>query len=81
MCLGLAGQVVGLRDEPDLADVDVAGMVRPINIALLEAPVEPGQWILIHSGFALELMTREQADDAMAMLGGPGALDIMDDDG
>ena len=76
MCLGLAGQVVSLTSEPDLADVEVAGVVRPINVALLDGPVEAGQWILIHSGFALERMSAEEAHDAMAVLGGPGAEDL-----
>jgi hydrogenase expression/formation protein HypC len=79
MCLGLAGRVVSSTAEPDVADVDVAGAVRPINISLLDGPVEIGQWILIHSGFALERMTAEEAHDAMAILGGDGAEDLVDD--
>ena len=79
MCLGLAGRVVSLTEVPDVADVDVAGAVRPINIALLDGPVEIGQWILIHSGFALERMTAEEAHDAMAVLGGDGAEDLVGD--
>lgn len=76
MCLGLAGRVVSLTTEPDLAEVDVAGVVRPINIGLLDGPLEVGQWILIHSGFALERMSAAEAHDAMAVLGGPGAEDL-----
>lgn len=80
MCLGLAGRVVGRSAEPDLFDVEVAGMVRPINVALLDGELEPGEWILIHSGFALERMTPEAAHDAMAVLGGPGAEALIGDD-
>lgn len=56
MCLGLVGQVVALReDHPDLADVEVAGMTRPINVGLLDqGTLQPGDWILIQSGFAME---------------------------
>jgi len=42
MCLGLAGEVVGPTDEADLMDVEVAGVVRPINVALLDGPLQPG---------------------------------------
>lgn len=80
MCLGLAGRVISLTAEADLVDVDIAGLVRPINVALLDGVLEPGEWILIHSGFALERMTAEEAHDAMAVLGGPGAQDLVDDD-
>lgn len=79
MCLGLAGQVVGPTDEPDLMDVEVAGVVRPINIALLDGALSVGDWILIHSGFALERMTAEEAHDAMAVLGGPGVEEMVGD--
>ncbi|MEP6648970.1 MAG: HypC/HybG/HupF family hydrogenase formation chaperone [Lapillicoccus sp.] len=79
MCLGLAGQVVGPTDEPDLMDVEVAGVVRPINIALLDGALSAGDWILIHSGFALERMTAEEAHDAMAVLGGPGVEEMVGD--
>ena len=70
MCLGMAGQVVGPRTKRT-SDVEVAGVVRPINVSLLDGPFEPGEYVLIHSGFALERMTPE-APDAMAVLGGPG---------
>jgi hydrogenase assembly chaperone HypC/HupF len=79
MCLGLAGQVVGPTDEPDLMDVEVAGVVRPINVALLDVAPQPGEWILIHCGFALERMTAEEAHDAMAVLGGPGVDEMVGD--
>ena len=73
MCLGLPGRVVSVRDASDLVDVDVAGVVRPVNVALLDGPWRPGDWVLIHSGFALERMTPEEAADAVAVLGGaPG---------
>ncbi len=40
-------------------------MVRQINVALLEEPLAVGDYILIHSGFALERMTAEQAEPAL----------------
>jgi hydrogenase expression/formation protein HypC len=78
MCLGLAGQVVSVAARADLVDVDVAGVVRPVNVSLLDGPVEVGQWILIHSGFALDRMSAQEARDAMAVLGGPGAGDLVE---
>lgn len=80
MCLGLAARVVALTAEPDLVEADIAGAVRPINVALLDGPVEVGEWVLVHSGFALERMSAQQAHDAMAVLGGPGAEELVGDD-
>ncbi|MGI9093113.1 MAG: HypC/HybG/HupF family hydrogenase formation chaperone [Mycobacteriales bacterium] len=65
MCLGIPGTVVDVEAGCDTARVDVAGLVRDINIALLEPRVEPGEHILIHSGFALERMTADEARDAL----------------
>lgn len=67
MCLGIPGRVVRFDPDTGMADVDVAGVVRAINLALLDGPWAPGDYILIHSGFALERMTAEQAREAMSV--------------
>ena len=44
-----------------LALVDVLGAERPINLGMLEdAAVAPGEWVLIHMGFALERIDEDQ---------------------
>jgi len=70
VCLGIPGQVVELRtDRPDLAEVDVSGVRRPINIGLLiDDPPVPGDWILIHVGFALSKIDEAEAKAAMDFL-------------
>jgi hydrogenase expression/formation protein HypC len=67
MCLGIPGKIVAIEPGNDLAQVDVAGVVREINLALLDGPFFPGEYILIHSGFALERMSPEQAREALAV--------------
>ena len=70
MCLGIVGQVASLDGEhPDLAQVDVAGVVRQINVALLDREtLRPGDWILIHAGFAMEAIDEETARTQLAAL-------------
>lgn len=66
MCLGIPAQVVALgAGHPDIATVDMAGVQRSVNVALLDEPPRPGDWILVHMGFALETMTAEEAADAL----------------
>lgn len=65
MCLGIPGRLVELVPGSDLAVVDVAGVNREINMGLLDGPFEIGEYILIHSGFALERMTADEADAAL----------------
>jgi hydrogenase assembly chaperone HypC/HupF len=70
MCLGIPGRVVemvaGFGDQ--LALVEVEGAARRVNIGLLDEPPQPGQWVLIHMGFAVELTDEAGAGEAMAGL-------------
>jgi hydrogenase expression/formation protein HypC len=71
MCLGIPGRVVEVLEGNAgmLALVDVLGAERPINLGMLEdMAVEPGQWVLIHMGFALERIDEAEADEAMSGL-------------
>jgi hydrogenase expression/formation protein HypC len=70
MCLGIPGRVVASSADSDLAQVDVVGVIRDINVGLLEEPLAPGDFILIHSGFALERMTPEEASNALSLFEG-----------
>jgi hydrogenase expression/formation protein HypC len=70
MCLGIPGQLVEFVDTNDqLARVDVSGVTRIINIGLLEdEPLAPGDWVLIHVGFAMSRIDEEEARLALASL-------------
>jgi hydrogenase expression/formation protein HypC len=70
MCLGIVGQVVQLESgHPDLAQVDVAGLTRSINVGIIaDQGISPGDWILIHSGFAMEKIDEATARSQMAAL-------------
>ena len=70
MSLGIPAQLVD-RDtgHPDLAAVDMGGVTRVINMGLLDEPLGPGDWVLVHMGFALSAMTADEARDALDALG------------
>ncbi len=74
MCLGIPGEIVEiLPDQPDLAKVDVSGVRRNINIGLItDEDPRPGDWILIHVGFALSKIDEAEAKAAMDFLEGIG---------
>ena len=65
MCLAIPGQIVEMVDEANrLAKVDVAGVRRNVNIGLLDSDGEgvvPGDWVLIHVGFAISQVDEEEA--------------------
>jgi len=65
MCLGIPGRVVALRDNPHLATVDVLGDQTTVNIGMLEEPVAPGDYVLIHVGFAMNKINAADARQAL----------------
>jgi hydrogenase expression/formation protein HypC len=68
MCLAIPGQVVELVDPgKQIAKVDVVGVRRNVNVGLLEE-VEPGDWVLIHVGFALSQVDEEEALATLRLL-------------
>jgi hydrogenase expression/formation protein HypC len=73
MCLAIPGQIVEIVDEGNhLARVDVAGVRRNVNVGLLD-DVEPGDWVLIHVGFALSRIDEAEAAATYALLEQMGA--------
>jgi hydrogenase expression/formation protein HypC len=71
MCLGIPGRVVRVLEgnAGQLALVDVVGAQRPINLGMLEDPeLAPGDWVLIHMGFALERIDEPAARKALSGL-------------
>ena len=74
MCLGIPGEVIELHpDQRDLAKVNVSGVRRMINIGLLaDDPPVPGEWVLIHVGFALSKIDEQEAAAALQYLEGIG---------
>jgi hydrogenase expression/formation protein HypC len=73
VCLAIPGQIVEITDEANrLARVDVAGVRRTINVGLLD-DVGPGDWVLIHVGFALSVVDEEEAQATLLLLEEMGA--------
>jgi hydrogenase expression/formation protein HypC len=77
MCLAIPGQIMEVVDGANrLAKVDVAGVQRTVNVGLLDddgVGAQPGDWVLIHVGFALSKVDEEEALATRKMLEGMGA--------
>ena len=72
MCLGIPGQIVEIVDrENRVAKVDVSGVRRNVDVGLLwEGPeaVGPGDWVLIHVGFAISRIDEGEAQETLRAL-------------
>ena len=79
MCLAIPGQVIEIIDPVNqIAKIDVVGVRRNINVSLLADDaggegVRPGDWVLIHVGFALSKVDEEEAQATLRLLERMGA--------
>jgi hydrogenase expression/formation protein HypC len=78
MCLAIPGQVVEVLDAANqIAKVDVVGVRRNVNVGLLDdgngGGAQPGDWVLIHVGFALSKVDEEEAHATLSLLEEMGA--------
>ena len=72
MCLGIPGQIIEIVDETfQIAKVEVSGVKRGVSIALLSSEgVAPGDWVLIHVGFAMSKINESEAEATLKALQG-----------
>lgn len=75
MCLGIPGQIVEMVDETlEIARVDVSGVKRNVSVALLVSEgIKPGDWVLIHVGFAMSKIDEREAQETLQILKGMDA--------
>ena len=70
MCLAIPGKIIEISsDNPDTALIDVMGVRRKVDLGLLQddRPV-PGDWVLIHVGFAMSKISEKDAVEQMETL-------------
>jgi hydrogenase expression/formation protein HypC len=73
MCLAIPGQIVEIFtegvDHRKTALIDVVGVRRKVDLGLLKDDMPaPGEWVLIHVGFAMSKISEEDAMDQMRTL-------------
>jgi hydrogenase expression/formation protein HypC len=69
MCLAIPGKVVEVASESTAAIVEVCGVRRRVELGLLEDDLpRPGDWVLIHVGFAMSKISEADAIDQMNTL-------------
>lgn len=79
MCLGIPGLVVSVARERELlvGKVDFGGICR--SICLEHVPdTQPGDYVLVHVGFALARIDEAEARSLLALLQGSDELDELE---
>ena len=68
MCLAIPARVVELR-AGEQAIIDLGGVRKDISLALVEG-VAPGDYVIVHVGYALQKLDPEEAAKTLALFGG-----------
>ncbi|HVO90824.1 MAG TPA: HypC/HybG/HupF family hydrogenase formation chaperone [Casimicrobiaceae bacterium] len=72
MCLAIPALVVALT-EPDAALIDVGGVRKTISLELVEG-IAPGDYVVVHVGYALARLDPEEAQRTLALFASAGEL-------
>lgn len=66
MCLAIPARVARLEAD-GLAEVDVLGVTRQISVDLTPQ-VQPGDYVLVHAGFAIEVVDEQFAQETIDLI-------------
>ena len=66
MCLAVPAEVVEVREDR-MAVVEIGGVRREASLALVDE-AGPGDYVLVHAGFAIEVVDREEAEATLRLL-------------
>ena len=65
MCLGVPGRVSEINGL--IATVDFWGVRRDVRLDIVDEPVQPGDYILNHVGFAIRKIPAEEIGETLAL--------------
>ncbi len=69
MCLGIPGKIISIYEEhgTKMAKIDFGGVTREACVEVIPE-AKPGDWTIIHAGFALNLLSEEEAQETLEIL-------------
>jgi len=70
MCLAVPAEVVSVENDMAVCRVDQGQTTVKACLMLLPEPPAIGDFVIIHAGFALRLLDREEAEESLRVLGG-----------
>jgi len=69
MCLGIPGKILSIYEEQStkMAKVDFGGVTREVCVEVIPE-AKPGDWTIVHAGFALNILDEGEALETLAIL-------------
>jgi hydrogenase expression/formation protein HypC len=75
MCLAIPGKVLTVEEsDPRMARVEFGGIVKEACLAYVP-DAQPGDYVIVHAGFAISRLDEEQARQIFAYLEKIGGLE------
>jgi hydrogenase expression/formation protein HypC len=71
MCLAIPAKVVAVDAAADQATVALEGVSKQVSLALVD-DVAPGDYVLVHVGYALNKVSPEEAERTLAIMAEAG---------
>ena len=65
MCLAIPTKITAILDD-DMAMVEIGGIRKEVSLALLDG-AEAGDYVIVHTGFALSRLDPEEAEKTLAL--------------
>lgn len=60
MCIAVPAKIVKITDENN-AEIDAMGITKIIDISLVPEVI-PGDFVIVHAGFAIQIIDRKEAN-------------------
>lgn len=66
MCVAITSKIVKIEDY--MAIVDVLGAQREISLLLLDEDAQIGDYVLVHAGYAISKIPKEEAHERLGLM-------------
>lgn len=69
MCLGIPGKILSIHEDhgTKMAEIDFGGVRREVCIEVIPE-AKQGDWTIVHAGFALNLLSEDEAQETLDIL-------------
>ena len=65
MCLAVPMEIIAIHDK--IADVEIGGVTRQVRLELIDAAPAVGDYVIVHAGFAIRRLDREDAIETIKL--------------
>jgi hydrogenase expression/formation protein HypC len=66
MCLAIPALII--EKQGNWASASIGGVAREISLELIDRPAEVGDYVLVHAGFAIRKLDKEDAEETLRLM-------------